>query len=55
MDYGITAYPDDLCFGFELEKVTITQEMKDAHDEATRRSSDHHYWNSHVVVVVDQR
>lgn len=54
MDYGITAYPD-LCFGFDLEKVTITQKMKDAHDEATRRSSDHHSWNSHVVVVVDQR
>eukprot|EP00986_Skeletonema_menzelii_P007373 scaffold2884_cov141-Skeletonema_menzelii.AAC.8 len=53
MDYGITAYPD-LCFGFDLEKVTITQKMKDAHDEATRRSSDHHSWNSHVVVVVDQ-
>ncbi len=54
MDYGITAYPD-LCFGFELEKVTISQEMKDAHDEATRRSHDLHSWNSHVVVVVDQR
>ncbi len=54
MDYGITAYPD-LCFGFDLEKVAITQEMKDAHDEAARRSHDHHSWNSHVVVVVDQR
>lgn len=54
MDLGITTYPD-LCFGFDLEKVAITREMKDAHDEATRRSHDHHSWNSHVVVVVDQR
>ncbi len=54
MDYGLTAYPD-LCFGFDLEKVAITQEMEDAHDEAIRRSHDHHSWNSHVVVVVDQR
>ena len=52
--YGITAYPD-LCWGFDLEKVTITEEMKDSHDEAIKRSHDHHFWNSHVVVVVDQR
>ena len=54
MNYGLTAYPD-LCWGFDLEKVPITQEMKDAHNEATRLSDDLHSWDSHTVVVVDQR
>ena len=54
MDYGLTAYPD-LCWGFDLPKVPITQEMKDAHIQANRLSDDLHSWNSHTVVVVDQR
>ena len=52
--FGITAWPD-LCWGFDLEKVPITQEMKDAHNKATRLSDDLHSWDSHTVVVVDQR
>jgi hypothetical protein len=54
MKIGLTAYPD-LCWGFDLKKAPITQEMKDAHVEATRLSDDLHSWNSHTVVVVDQR
>jgi hypothetical protein len=54
MRHGITAYPD-LCWGFDLSKVAITQEMKDDHVEATKQAKDLHSWNSHVVVVVDQR
>ena len=54
MKVGLTAYPD-LCFGFDLEKVPISQDMKDAHDEAIKLSKDLHSWNSHTVVVVDQR
>lgn len=54
MNYGLTAYPD-LCWGFDLEKVPITQEMKDANDKAIRLSDDLHSWDSHTVVVVDQR
>jgi hypothetical protein len=54
MTYGITTYPD-LCWGFDLEKVPITQDMVDAHNEAIQLSEDPHSWNSHAVVVVDQR
>ena len=54
MKCGLTAYPD-LCWGFDLEKVPITQEMEDAHSEATRLSDDLHSWDSHTAVVVDHR
>lgn len=54
MQRGITAYPD-LCWGFDLEKVPITQDMLNAHNEAIQLSKDPHSWNSHAVAIVDQR
>ena len=54
MHMGITAWVDS-CWGFDLEKKPITREIEDAHQEAVRRASDHSTWNSHAVVVVDQR
>ena len=54
MQRGITSWVDP-CWGFDLEKVPISQEMEDEHREALRSASDHSTWNSHSVIVVDQR
>ena len=40
--------------GLNVEKVTITKEMKDEHDQAVKDSVHHDKWNSHAVAVVDQ-
>ena len=54
MQRGITSWVNP-CWGFDLEKVPISQEMKIAHKDALMRASDHSTWNSHSVLVVDQR
>lgn len=51
---GITCWAEP-CWGFDLEKVPITREMEDDHADALRRKSNRSTWNSHAVVVVDQR
>eukprot|EP00970_Alexandrium_tamarense_P013794 scaffold3686_cov193-Alexandrium_tamarense.AAC.22 len=53
MTRGITSWVNP-CWGFDLEKVPITLEMKAAHRNALERSQDHSSWNSHAVIVVDQ-
>lgn len=40
--------------GLNVEKVTITKEMKDEHEQAVQDSVHHDKWNSHAVAVVDQ-
>mmetsp|Transcript_9951 Transcript_9951/g.17432 ORF Transcript_9951/g.17432 Transcript_9951/m.17432 type:complete len:300 (-) Transcript_9951:878-1777(-) len=42
------------CWGLNVEKVLITEEMLVEHHQAVRNSSQHELWNSHSVVVVDQ-
>ncbi|KAL7524375.1 hypothetical protein ACHAWF_000922, partial [Thalassiosira exigua] len=53
MQIGITSWAEQ-CWGFDIEKVPISQQMKDSHNEALERALDHSTWNSHAVIVVDQ-
>ncbi|EJK62207.1 hypothetical protein THAOC_17191 [Thalassiosira oceanica] len=43
------------CWGLNLEKVHITEDMKRSHHQADQDSKRaRHCWNSHAVAVVDQ-
>ena len=42
------------CWGLNIEKVVITKEMEDEHNQAVKDSLHHDMWNSHAVAVVDQ-
>lgn len=42
------------CWGLNIEKVAITKETKDKHEQAVKDSVHHDKWNSHAVAVVDQ-
>ncbi|KAL7536710.1 hypothetical protein ACHAWF_005537 [Thalassiosira exigua] len=53
MQRGITSWVEP-CWGFDVEKVPISKEMEDSHNEALKRALDHSTWNSHAVIVVDQ-
>ena len=54
MEIGITSWVNP-CWGFDLQKVHITPEMENAHKEALANANDYGSWNSHAVVVIDQR
>ena len=42
------------CWGINLEKVQITEEMERSHRLADKSKHARHGWNSHAVAVVDQ-
>ena len=54
MKIGITSWVNP-CWGFDLQKVPVTQEMKNAHKDALVHANDYDSWNSHSVIIVDQR
>lgn len=42
------------CWGIDLEKVPISEDMMKQHDIAVKDSKHHDRWNSHTVAVLDQ-
>lgn len=42
------------CWGLDIEKKQITDDMMELHNQAVQDSKHHGRWNSHTVVVVDQ-
>jgi len=42
------------CWGIDIEKVPITEDMLKAHEKAVDDSRHHDRWKSHTVVVLDQ-
>lgn len=42
------------CWGIDIEKIPISDDMRKAHEKAVHDSRHHDRWNSHTVVVLDQ-
>eukprot|EP00804_Cyclotella_cryptica_P022359 CCRYP_015930-RE/>CCRYP_015930-RE protein AED:0.28 eAED:0.28 QI:0/-1/0/1/-1/1/1/0/715 len=42
------------CWGIDIEKVQITEDMLKSHNEAVKQSVQHDRWTSHTVAVIDQ-
>ncbi|KAL7521922.1 hypothetical protein ACHAWX_006614 [Stephanocyclus meneghinianus] len=42
------------CWGIDIEKVPVTEDMWKSHNEALKESVHHDLWNSHTVAVIDQ-
>jgi len=54
MKVGITSWANP-CFGFDLQKVPITDDLRKKNNEALAKMNEHDSWNSHAVIIIDQR
>mmetsp|Transcript_8703 Transcript_8703/g.18025 ORF Transcript_8703/g.18025 Transcript_8703/m.18025 type:complete len:695 (+) Transcript_8703:188-2272(+) len=53
MKVGITSWANP-CFGFDLQKVPITDDLRKKNNEALAKMNEHDSWNSHAVIIIDQ-